>query len=46
MTGGHMGIQILHSTEGMITGLTSLHVAQERPLFSRILATGSNMLSH
>ena len=31
MTGGHMGIQILHSTEGMIAGLTPLHMAKERP---------------
>ena len=46
MTGGHMGIQILHPTEGMITGLTPLHMAEERPLFSSILATGSSMLSH
>ena len=41
-----MGIQILHSTEGMIAGLTPLHMAEERPLLSRILATGSNILSH
>ena len=41
-----MGIQILHSTEGMMAGLTPLHTAKERPLFSRILATSSNMLSH
>ena len=41
-----MGIQILHPTEGMITGLTPLHLAEEGPLFSRILATGSSMLSH
>ena len=41
-----MGIQILHSTEGVIMGLTPLHPAEERPLFSRILATGSSMLSH
>ena len=46
MRGGHMGIQILHSTEGMIMGLIPLHTAEERPLFSRILATGSSMLSH
>ena len=46
MTGSHMGIQILHSTEGVIMGLTPLHLAEERPLFSRILATGSSMLSH
>ena len=41
-----MGIQILHPTEGMITGLTPLYLAEERPLLSRILATGSSMLSH
>ena len=41
-----MGIQILHPTEGMIMGLTPLHPAEERPLFSMILATGSSMLSH
>ena len=41
-----MGIQILHPTEGMITGLTPLHPAEEGPLLSRILATGSSMLSH
>ena len=41
-----MGIQILHPTKGMITGLTPLHPAEEGPLLSRILATGSCMLSH
>ena len=41
-----MGIQILHSTEGMMAGLTPLHMGKERPLFSRILATGSDMLPH
>ena len=33
MTGGHMGIQILHSTEGMIVGLIPLHTTEERPPF-------------
>ena len=46
MTGGHVGIQILHSTEGIIEGLAPLHMAKERPLFGRILATSSDMLSH
>ena len=46
MAGGHVCIQILHSTEGVITGLTPLHPAEEGPLLSRILATGSSMLSH
>ena len=41
-----MGIQILHPTEGMIMELTPLHPAEEGPLLSRILATGSSMLSH
>ena len=41
-----MGIQIPDSTEGMIVGLTPLHMAKERPLFSRILATSSDMLPH
>ena len=41
-----MGIQIFHSTERMIVGLTPLHMAKERPLFSWILATSSDMLSH
>ena len=42
----HMGIQILHSTEGMVMGFTPLHPAEERPPFIRILATGSSMFSH
>ena len=41
-----MGIQILHPTEGMVMGLTPLHLAEEGPLLSRILTTGSSMLSH
>ena len=41
-----MGIQVLHSTEGMIAGLTPLNMAKERPLFSRILATSSDVLPH
>ena len=41
-----MGVQVLHPTEGMITGLTPLHPAEERPLLGRILATGNSMLSH
>ena len=34
MTEGHMGIEILHPTEGMIMGLTPLHPAEERPLLA------------
>ena len=41
-----MGIQILQPTKRMIMRLTPLHPAEERPLLSRILATGSSMLSH
>ena len=29
-----MGIQILHSTEGMIAGLTPLHMAKESPFLA------------
>ena len=46
ITGCHMGMQILHPTEGMIMGLTPLHLAEEGPLLIRILSTGSSMLSH
>ena len=46
MARGHMRVEILHLTKGVIFGLAPLHMTEKRPLLVRILAAGSSMLSH